>query len=188
LKRENVARLTSVISSSSRVVIRNRAESRENRSSTDPAVGAVKGVNGISAVDPPVDAAKETPAIPSTDRALPGRLLLGARFDCGIEEFLLYFPLTSRATNPLHPLALFVRLEQHDSRRRVRTRKQMSAIANRQFSHLARRVAFVRRSNRGRVHLTLNAAAAPSFEPQIQTGQTAGQEARQPQGPIGAKP
>jgi hypothetical protein len=92
LKRENVARLTSVISSSSRVGIRNRAESCENRSSSDPTVAGAKGVNGISAVDPPVDAAKDTPAIPSTDRALLGRLLFGARFDCGIEESLLHFP------------------------------------------------------------------------------------------------
>ena len=81
--------------------IRNRAESWENRSASDPAAGAAKDVNGMSAGDPPVDATKDTPAIPSTDTALLGRFPFEARFDCGIAELLLHFPLTKPATNPL---------------------------------------------------------------------------------------
>jgi hypothetical protein len=54
--------------------------------SIDAAVGAAKGANGISAGDPPVDAAKDTPAIPSTDTALLGRFPFEARFAWGIGE------------------------------------------------------------------------------------------------------
>jgi hypothetical protein len=85
-KSEKVAKLTSAISSSSRVGSRNGAVSCHSISSTDPAVGAAKGAHGISAGDPLVDAAKDTPAIPSTDTALLGRFPFEARFACGIAE------------------------------------------------------------------------------------------------------
>jgi hypothetical protein len=55
----------------------------------DPAVGVANGADATSAGDPPVDAAKDTPAIPSTDTALIGRFPFAARFACGIAEFLL---------------------------------------------------------------------------------------------------
>jgi hypothetical protein len=74
---------------------------------TDPAVGAAKDADGISAGEPPVDAAKDIPAIPSTDTVLLGRFPLEARLACAIAEFLLHFPSTKSATNVLHPLALF---------------------------------------------------------------------------------
>ena len=67
-----------------------------------------KDADGISAGDPPVDAAKDTPAIPSTDTALLvlGRCPFEARFACGIAEFLLSlsfpYPSTKCATNLLH--------------------------------------------------------------------------------------
>jgi hypothetical protein len=70
-------------------------------------VGAAKDADGISAGDPPVDAAKDTPAIPITDTVLLERFPFEARCACGIAEFLLYFPSTKSATNVLHPLALF---------------------------------------------------------------------------------
>jgi hypothetical protein len=74
---------------------------------TDPAVGAAKDAEGISAGDPPVDAANDTPAIPSTVTALLGRFPFEARFACGIAELLLHFPSTKSMTNVLRPLALF---------------------------------------------------------------------------------
>jgi hypothetical protein len=70
-------------------------------SATDPAVGVAKDAGGISAGDPPVDAARDMPAIPSTDAALLGRFPFEARFACAIAEFLLYFPSTKSATNVL---------------------------------------------------------------------------------------
>ena len=60
---------------------------------------AAKDAGGISAGDPPVEAAKDTPAIPSTETALLGRFSLEARFACGIAEFLLYPSSTKHATN-----------------------------------------------------------------------------------------
>jgi len=44
----------------------------------------------ISANDPLVVAARDAPAIPSTDTALPVRFTFEARFACDISEFLLY--------------------------------------------------------------------------------------------------
>jgi hypothetical protein len=100
-KSEKVAKLTSAISSSSRVGSRNGAVSCHSISSTDPALGAAKGAHGISAGDPPVDAAKDTPAIPSTDTALLGkRLAFEARFACGIAELSSTF-FDPSATNRL---------------------------------------------------------------------------------------
>jgi hypothetical protein len=101
-KRWNVAKLTSEISSSSSAGIRNGAVLCQSISATDPTVGAANDAGGISAGDPPVDAAKDIPAIPSTDTALLGRFPLEARFACDIEEFLLYFPSTKRATKLLY--------------------------------------------------------------------------------------
>jgi hypothetical protein len=44
---------------------------------------------GVSATNALVDAAKEAPAIPSTDTALLARFPFEARFACDIAEFLL---------------------------------------------------------------------------------------------------
>ena len=51
-----------------------------------------KDAGGTSAGDPPVDAAKDIPAIPRRDTALLGRFPFEARLACAIAEFLLYFP------------------------------------------------------------------------------------------------
>jgi hypothetical protein len=48
---------------------------------------------------PLADAAKEAPAIPSTDAALLERLPLKARFTCDIAEFLLYLGSIECASN-----------------------------------------------------------------------------------------
>jgi hypothetical protein len=107
-KRWNVARLTSEISSSASVGTRNEAVFCHSISATDPAGGNDAG--DISAGDPPVDAAKDTPAIPSTDTALLGRFPFEARFASGIAEFLLYCPSTKirdELYKRMHPLALF---------------------------------------------------------------------------------
>jgi hypothetical protein len=106
-KRWNVARLTSEISSSSRVGTRNGAAFCQTKSATEPAVA------GISAGDPPVDATQDTPAIPSTDIALFGRFPFAGRFACGIAEFLLYLPSNKRTTSFVHH---FVRFELHHVR------------------------------------------------------------------------
>jgi hypothetical protein len=109
-KRWNVARLTSEISSSSSVGTRNGAASCQSRSATDPAGGDARDAGGIYAGDPPVDAAKDIPAIPSTDTALLGRFPFEARFACGIAEFLLDCPSTKirdELYKRMHPLALF---------------------------------------------------------------------------------
>jgi len=87
----NVAKLTSEISSSPRVTGLN-----------DPI-----NCDGRAATDPPADAAKDTPAIPSTDAALLGRFPFEARFVCGIAEFLPYFSSDKYATNPF--IAVFIR-------------------------------------------------------------------------------
>jgi hypothetical protein len=100
-KRWNVARLTSEISSSSRVGTRNGAAFCQTKSATEPAVGPAKAA-GISAGDPPVDATQDTPAIPSTDIALFGRFPFAGRFACGIAEFLLYLPSNKRTTSLLY--------------------------------------------------------------------------------------
>src|ERR1700722_12865501 len=102
-KRWNVARLTSEISSSSRVGTRNGAVSCQRMSATDPAVGATRDAAG----DPPVDAAKDTPAMPRTDTVFLVRFPFETRFACGIAVFLPYFPSTNPTSNVLHPLALF---------------------------------------------------------------------------------
>jgi hypothetical protein len=81
-QRWNVARLTSVISSSPRVI--RSAVFRD----------------GISATDPPLDAARDTPTNPSTDIALLGRLPFKARFACAIAEFLLYFDRRQMRDDP----------------------------------------------------------------------------------------
>src|ERR1700744_935610 len=94
-KRWNVARLTSEISSSSRVGTRNGAAFCQSISAAEPAVGSAKGDDAIFAGDPPVDAAKDTPAIPRTDRALLGRFPFKARFACNMSEFLLTFLQTN---------------------------------------------------------------------------------------------
>jgi hypothetical protein len=101
-KRWNVARLTSEISSSSRVGTRNGAAFCQTKLATDPAVGSAKDAAGISAGDPPVDATQDTPAIPSTDIALFGRFPFAGRFACGIAEFLLYLPSNKRTTSLLY--------------------------------------------------------------------------------------
>jgi hypothetical protein len=54
---------------------------------------------GVSATNALVDAAKEAPAIPSTDTALLGRFAFEARFACDIAEFLLYFASNKCATS-----------------------------------------------------------------------------------------
>ncbi|MGC2836206.1 MAG: hypothetical protein WA238_19195 [Methylocella sp.] len=88
-KRWNVARLTPEISSSSKAGSLNGATFCQSVSATDAAVGA-KDADRTSAGDPPVEAANDIPAIPSTDTDLLGRFSLEARFACDIEEFLLY--------------------------------------------------------------------------------------------------
>jgi len=112
-KRWNVARLTSEISSSSSVATRNGTVFCHSISATDPAGGTDTDTDtdtgDISAGDPPVDAAKDIPAIPSTDTALLGRFPFEARFACGIAEFLLYCPSIKirELYKRIHPLALF---------------------------------------------------------------------------------
>jgi hypothetical protein len=63
--------------------------------------------NGIAATEPLADAAKEAPAIPSTDTALLGRLPFKARFACGIAGFLLEQMRDEWTAS----IALFVRFE-----------------------------------------------------------------------------
>jgi hypothetical protein len=70
---------------------------------TDPAAGA----DGISAGDPPVDAAKDTPTIPSTDTALLGRFAFEARLACGIAGSLL--TSFEQTREPIAPVGLFNR-------------------------------------------------------------------------------
>jgi hypothetical protein len=65
----------------------------------DRLVDVAKVADGISATDPPVDTAKDAPAIPSTDTALAGRFPFEGRFACDIAGFLLYFPSNKCATN-----------------------------------------------------------------------------------------
>jgi hypothetical protein len=67
--------------------------------------------DGTSATDPPVDAAKDSPATPSTDTALAGRFPFEGRFACDIAEFLLYFPSKQMRDEPAALVALFVRFE-----------------------------------------------------------------------------
>ncbi|MDQ6868465.1 MAG: hypothetical protein M3178_08690 [Pseudomonadota bacterium] len=62
----------------------------------------------ISASDPPVDAANDAPAIPSTDTALLGRFAFEARFTCDIAEFL---SIEQMRGEPTALVALFVRFE-----------------------------------------------------------------------------
>ena len=114
-KRWNVARLTSEISSSSRVGTRNGAAFCQTKSATEPAVGAAKAA-GISAGDPPVDATQDTPAIPSTDIALFGRFPFAGRFACGIAEFLLYLPFEQTHDELIIFVHHFVRFELHHVR------------------------------------------------------------------------
>ena len=63
---------------------------------------------GISASDPLVDAAKDAPAIPSTDTALLGRFPFEARFACDIAEFL---SVEQMRGGHAALVALFVRFE-----------------------------------------------------------------------------
>jgi hypothetical protein len=63
---------------------------------------------GISASDPPADAAKDAPAIPSTDTALLGRFPFEARFACDIAEFL---SIEQMRGEPAALVALFVGFE-----------------------------------------------------------------------------
>jgi hypothetical protein len=74
------------MSSSSSIGILNGAAFCQSISATGPRVGAARGAGGISAGDPPVDAANDAPAIPSTDTALFGRFPFEARFACAIAE------------------------------------------------------------------------------------------------------
>ena len=133
-KRWNVARLTSEISSSSRVGIRNGAASCQSISTAEPAVGATTAA-GISAGDPPVDATQDTPAIPSTDIALFGRFPFAGRFACGIAEFLLYLPSNKRTTSLFYSYTISCALSLHHVRHCISER--LSAIAARHFRHLA---------------------------------------------------
>jgi hypothetical protein len=62
----------------------------------------------MSASDPPVDAAKDAPAIPSAETALLGRFPFEARFACDIAEFLSIEQMRGR---PAALVALFGRFE-----------------------------------------------------------------------------
>jgi hypothetical protein len=131
-KRWNVDRLTSEISSSSRVGTRNGAAFCHSISATGPAVDAAKAA-GISAGDPLVEATQDTPAIPSTDIALFGRFPFAGRFACGIAEFLLYLRSNKRTTSLLYSYTVSCALNLHHVRRCISER--LSTIATRQLSH-----------------------------------------------------
>jgi hypothetical protein len=74
------------MSSSSNIGILNGAAFCQSISATGPRVGAAADPGGISADDPLVDAAKDTPAMPSTETALFGRFPFETRFVCAIAE------------------------------------------------------------------------------------------------------
>jgi hypothetical protein len=78
------------------------AASCQSRLATDPAGGDTTDSGGTSAGDPPVDAAHDTPAIPSADTALFSRFPFAAGFTCGIAELLLYLPSNKRTTTLLY--------------------------------------------------------------------------------------
>jgi hypothetical protein len=72
---------------------------------------------GIATVDPLADAAKDIPAIPSTDAVLFGRFALKLEFVCGTAEFLSAFALqnaqhlaSQNARQPTLFVAAFIRL------------------------------------------------------------------------------
>jgi hypothetical protein len=95
-KRWNVARLTSEISSSP----------KKTRNGT-------VFCGGISAADPPADAARDSPAIPSTGAALAVRFRFNPRFVCDMAEFLLDFSSNKCATKLSKSVTFSVRFEQH---------------------------------------------------------------------------
>jgi hypothetical protein len=74
------------MSSSSSMGILNGAAFCQSVSATGPRVGAARGAGGMSADDPLVDAANDTPAIPSMDTVLFGRFPFEARFAWAMAE------------------------------------------------------------------------------------------------------